>query len=629
MNNNFLYCKKTTRTCAIGIFTMALVLILFSCAFLPVDVAYSVSPDGYVDYVVNNEHDWYMAENCLNLAMVKRIVNSWKESSDYDFDGIKPVVVAVIDSGINYNHEIFTGKYDENGVKTEGDGIGKYDVLLRDNDGEIIKYAYVDGKESQDIADVASNKHGTHVAGIVATFIHELGLEDYIKILPIRAGSWASKGATFKKDDLKQCVLKALEYGADVVNMSISGTEGSSTGYNIVSEDMAQKAVFVAAAGNKSSSLAAYPAAGENCIGVMNYTIDDYGNKTLSTNSNFGKYYDLCAPGTKFYSADGDSKTNDGYKSLDGTSMASPVVAFGAAVAMLKDRAYCNANKGITPKSPIQIKEDILSTATLRSVKTVSILDSNAKYNEFNLVNLLLDEPLVKTIEAEDCGDFNQTIDDVKLVKLNASINENLPDDGTIEWYIQGNSGELTTKIGEGATLEYLPSAVGEEYVVFVYTYQGASGEQMQEVSRACRIKVDYLSLTSLQIRGLQVCAKDADGNDVTQFKKDIEYEFSIKDLNVDALNPQNNICWYINNELVAEGKTFKYTFLDDADKSVCVRINNQFSKALEINFEDEQAPSINVLEMVSIAGGAGVIVALVVVFIVFGVKKKKQNIKD
>lgn len=47
-------------------------------------------------------------------------------------------MIAVIDTGINFSHEVFTGKYDENGVKTDAQGIGKYDVLYRDKDGHVI-----------------------------------------------------------------------------------------------------------------------------------------------------------------------------------------------------------------------------------------------------------------------------------------------------------------------------------------------------------------------------------------------------------------------------------------------------------------------------------------------------------
>lgn len=631
MNNRFIFDKRITRTCAISILAVALILVLFSCAFCCADVAYSVSPDGYTNVVVKNDLDWYMGENCLNLNTVKSIVSSWNKSDDYDFDGIEPVIVAVIDSGINYNHEIFTGKYDENGVAIEGDGVGEYDVLLRDDDGEPIKYAYVKGVESQDISDVASNMHGTHVAGIVATFIHELGLEKYIKILPIKAGYASNSGASFKSTDLSVAIDKALEYGADVVNMSISGTSGSSTSYNVVTDEMTKKAVFVAAAGNNSSKEASYPAAGENCIGVMNYTVDDYGNKTLASNSNYGDFYDLCAPGTNFYSANGAN--NEGYKLLSGTSMATPVVSFGAALAILKDRAYCNANKGVTLKSAQDIKNDILATVKLQSVKKSNVLDNNAKYDEFSLVKLLLasDSFIEVNKSEESVGEFEQTLDNLNPIMLSAKISEFLDEQGTFEWYIRGEDGALAEKIGEGCEIEYLPTQVGEVYIVSVYNYKGEDNTDCKEVSRAICVRVDYLTLTSSQIRELQIGIRDLSGNVV--LPQDIivgkDYELFIKDLQVDALNPDTNICWYIDGELVAEGKSLKYTFGDDSEKTFCVRINSQFSNFMTVDIENvglnaERGQNLGTLEIVSIVIGAAVLASVISVFVVLLVKKKK-----
>lgn len=178
------FTKHDSRTYAIGILTVALVLVCvfagFSCDF---GIAYAVSPDGYNDFVVKEVHDWYMGENYLNLAKLKESVSGWFSSSQYDFSNVKPVVVAVVDSGINYNHELFTGKYDENGVAVDVDGIGEYDVLYRDSGGNLIgkNTVLVSDKNyastNFSVADDAPDKHGTHVAGIIATFIHELNLE--------------------------------------------------------------------------------------------------------------------------------------------------------------------------------------------------------------------------------------------------------------------------------------------------------------------------------------------------------------------------------------------------------------------------------------------------------------------
>ena len=69
----------------------------------------------------------------------------------------------------------------------------------------------------------------------------------------------------------------------------------------------------------------------------MSYAEDSLGGKTLSSTSNYGSGFDIAAPGNFLLSANG--ATADGYKELSGTSMASPVVAFAAALLEVKWRA--------------------------------------------------------------------------------------------------------------------------------------------------------------------------------------------------------------------------------------------------------------------------------------------------
>lgn len=157
-----------------------------------------------------------------------------------------------MDSGINYDHELFTGKYDENGVAVDVDGIGEYDVLYRDSDGNLIGKNTVLASDKNyastnfSVADDAPDKHGTHVAGIIATFIHELNLEKYVKIMPVKSAYPTSTSSTFSSTAFKDGVQFALENGADVVNMSLAA---KSTDFRI-SAAQASSAVFVAAAGN-------------------------------------------------------------------------------------------------------------------------------------------------------------------------------------------------------------------------------------------------------------------------------------------------------------------------------------------------------------------------------------------
>lgn len=325
------------KTQAFKVLAVALFATVFAlCAFFCADTAFAWLPPSYTEAVENGE-DWYLGEDYLNIDALKNIVNGWKTDPAADFAALEadPVVIAVIDTGVNYNHDIFRVVSDD--PTTE-------DVFYRDAEGKIIGVNTVDGTNDDAFFDGATeDKHGTHVAGIVAILIRELDLEKYVKIMPIKAGRYESRlgksGNYFYPDDVAAAIDFAVANGADVVNMSlaadVSDMSASSTAKweNLVNAEEAEKAVFVAAAGNNSASSSnklCYPAASQYVIGVENFASEGNGGKKLSGSSNYGSAYDIAASGTQIISADGAG--TDGYKYLSGTSMASPVVAFAAAL---------------------------------------------------------------------------------------------------------------------------------------------------------------------------------------------------------------------------------------------------------------------------------------------------------
>lgn len=607
-----------TRIRAISIFAVALVLVLFLSLCFGSEVAFGVSPDGYIENVVDKDLDWYMDEDNINLSEVKSIVDGLKNSNNYDFDAVEPIVIAVLDSGIDLSHELFTGKYDENGVKNDKT-VGDYDVLLRDEKGEIVKISTSSGLSTSDISDVANKKHGTHVAGIVATFIHELNLEKYIKILPIRCGTKKGDSATFNSVDVKKAIQAAIDQGADVINMSFAGELGSKA-FDIVSDEYASQAVFVAAAGNDGRDGESYPAASKNVIGVMNYTASN-GEKILSTSSNRGNCYDMAAPGSNIMSAGGGDV--DGYRSSSGTSMSSPIVAFGVALARLKDRAYCAVNEAVKPKTPNEIAEDVRQTV---NKDTVSFLAMT--YDEFSLVNLLNLDAVIKINLAEDSASFHQYLDEVKPIKLQATTLESVSD-GKIEWFAKiGKDGDAV-KIGEGSTVEYLPQKKqGETLIYAVYTYTVDGLYAKTETTSVKTITVDYLDLSSSQIRALVPCAYDVYGNKLTDknVAVGIEYTFTFENVDTSAINPETNVIWYVNGSIVGEGLTFKYTFENKDETYFYARINNQFTKSLKVDFVQSNEKSLQAIEIFSIVGASAIGICIVCVFIVLAVMKKHKT---
>jgi len=252
---------------------------------------------------------------------------TWKAWDYLNHNGIYPggtqdVVVAVIDSGVDYNHEDLKANMWVNPGEIPGNGI--------DDDGNGFKDdvhgASVVSNPSLHTGDpIDYHGHGTHVAGIIAAQGYNgqggVGVAFNTRIMAVRAAQYSG---TLTIDDIAEGILYAVDNGADVINMSFGGPVRSQ-----IVEDALQvalnQAVLVAAAGNDSMSIAEmpfYPAALPYVLGVEASTP----NGTLADFSNYG--YDIMAPGVSIYS----TLPGNQYAAWSGTSMATPVVSGVAAL---------------------------------------------------------------------------------------------------------------------------------------------------------------------------------------------------------------------------------------------------------------------------------------------------------
>mgnify|MGYP002543092346 CR=1 FL=1 len=252
--------------------------------------------------------------------------------------GDSSVVVAVIDTGVDYTHEDLKDNIWVNTKEIPGNGIDD------DGNGYIDDVYGVDLETGRD-SGMDDNGHGTHVAGIIAAsnnHIGVVGLAYNVKIMPIKAGM---ASGFFNQSQIAKGILYAYNNGADVINMSFGGS-ASTIAVQDALETAYTRCVLVAAAGNDAMpnegrpiTAPTYPAALSYVMGVM--SVDMRGVESGFTNYDVKKYnsveYEVYAPGSQILSTIPGNR----YATWSGTSMAAPYVS---AMAALLRSAYPDTN---------------------------------------------------------------------------------------------------------------------------------------------------------------------------------------------------------------------------------------------------------------------------------------------
>ncbi|HDL19865.1 MAG TPA: PKD domain-containing protein [Nitrospirae bacterium] len=234
--------------------------------------------------------------------------------------GSSAVVVAVIDTGVDYNHEdLAANMWTNTGEADCTDGI--------DDDGN----GYIDDCRGWDFANndndpYDDNGHGTHCSGTIAAVgdngIGVAGVNWNLRIMPLKF--LTSDGGGYTDD-----AIAAILYAANMGTMVMSNSWGGG-GYSQSLKDAIQAAndagiLFIAAAGNSSSDNDNNPNYPSNydVPNVIAVAATDHNDDLASFSSYGATTVDLGAPGVDVYSTiPGNSY---GYKS--GTSMATPHVA--------------------------------------------------------------------------------------------------------------------------------------------------------------------------------------------------------------------------------------------------------------------------------------------------------------
>jgi subtilisin family serine protease len=238
-----------------------------------------------------------------------------------------PIVVAVVDSGVDANH------------------VDLKDSFYRNELGEVVGANFV-GSGSYMNPDRNwddGEGHGTHVAGLIAATANNgrgvvgVGACANVKIMPVRALNDEGSGSSI---EIERAIKWAADNGAHIINLSLghTGTSSRTPSFqrSLYSMLASRNIVVFAAAGNEGLRNGSqnssgrqqwsYPASYDNVIAVA--ATSTYGS--LSGFSNRGQRIDIAAPGASVLATTNDGSY--GYKS--GTSMASPVAAGAYALAL-------------------------------------------------------------------------------------------------------------------------------------------------------------------------------------------------------------------------------------------------------------------------------------------------------
>ena len=247
-------------------------------------------------------------------------------------DASEPIVIAIVDTGGDWDHEdllanvwINEDEIPDNGIDDDNNGFidDVHGVNLGNGDE-------MDNDPAPDLTEPEITGHGTTVAGVASAVTdNDVG---------IAGAAWNAKLMHINVycEEEEVCggfdgILYAAVNGADIINTSWGGfSGGEELGMIVQTLDLATDmgALVVAAAGNEASNNDFYPSYPEAHPRVLSVGATELDAPQLAEFSNYGRSVDLYAPGVDINT----TGPNNAYFPVSGTSFSSPLVSGIAAL---------------------------------------------------------------------------------------------------------------------------------------------------------------------------------------------------------------------------------------------------------------------------------------------------------
>jgi subtilisin len=250
----------------------------------------------------------------------------------------KGVIVAVIDTGVDFNHEDLKNNIWINTKEIAGNGI--------DDDGN----GYIDDvrgwnfdNDNNNVLD--NNGHGTHVSGTIAAENNGIGVVGIAYNSQIMSVKVLDANGSGSYANITKGIYYAVDNGAKVINLSLGGNSSNDSLKSAIEYASSKDVIVVMAAGNNGESIPSYPARYAYNSGIAVGAVDQNNNLAdFSNRSGSQEIAYVTAPGVNVYS----TVPNNQYANYSGTSMAAPHIV-GVVALML------GANPNLTESQVRQI----------------------------------------------------------------------------------------------------------------------------------------------------------------------------------------------------------------------------------------------------------------------------------